>query len=88
MSADICSGNVPRSFDLPYVQSETSRHGKAVYYFRIGDGPRVRLRAEEGYAAFKNAYEQAVTYYILLSPPDAKRRPRRRSRRRRIRQAE
>jgi integrase len=30
----------------PYVQREKSRHGKTVWYFRRGDGPRIRLRGE------------------------------------------
>lgn len=30
----------------PYVQKETTRHGKTVWYFRRGDGPRVRLRGD------------------------------------------
>lgn len=30
----------------PYVQRETTRHGKTVWYFRKGDGARTRLRGE------------------------------------------
>lgn len=30
----------------PYVQREKTRHGKTVWYFRRGDGPRIRLRGE------------------------------------------
>ena len=30
----------------PYVQKETTRHKKTVWYFRKGDGPRVRLRGD------------------------------------------
>lgn len=69
MSADICSGNVPQSSSLRYVQSETTRHGKAVYYFRIGDSRRVRLPGAIGSPEFKKAYEQAVIYYTMLSRP-------------------
>src|SRR5437762_361647 len=30
----------------PYVQKEITRHKKTVWYFRRGDGPRVRLRGD------------------------------------------
>lgn len=47
----------------PYVQRETSRHGKTVWYFRRGDGPRVRLRGEyespEWLADYQAAYNGA-----------------------------
>jgi hypothetical protein len=55
------SGNVPR-----YVHRETTRHGRVVYYFRIGDGPRIRMMGAKGSAEFKNAYAQAVIYYTML----------------------
>jgi hypothetical protein len=69
MSADICSGNVPPSKRLPYVQAETTRHGKEVFYYRVGPGRRVRLPGAEGSAEFNDAYEQAVIYYTMLSRP-------------------
>lgn len=31
-----------------YVQKQTTRHGKTVWYFRIGDGPRTRMPGEYG----------------------------------------
>jgi len=45
---------------LPYVQHETSRHGKHVYYFRRGDGTRTRLRGDYGSAEFRDAYALAM----------------------------
>lgn len=30
----------------PFVQREVTRHGKTVWYFRRGDGPRIRLNGE------------------------------------------
>jgi hypothetical protein len=32
----------------PHLQRQITRHGKAVWYVRMGKGPRVRLRAEFG----------------------------------------
>jgi integrase len=46
---------------LPYVQRETSRHGKTVWYFRRGDGPRIRLRGDYGSAEFAASYALAAT---------------------------
>jgi integrase len=45
---------------LPYVQHETSRHGKHVYYFRRGDGPRTRLRGDYGSVLFIESYQMAL----------------------------
>jgi integrase len=46
---------------LPYVQRETSRHGKVVFYFRRGDGPRIRLRGDYGTLVFREEYESALS---------------------------
>lgn len=46
---------------LPYVQRETSRHGKVVYYFRRGDEPRIRLRGDYGSDEFRAAYALALS---------------------------
>lgn len=43
----------------PYVQRETSRHGKTVWYFRRGDGPRIRLRGEYESAEWLKDYDAA-----------------------------
>lgn len=42
-----------------YVTRERSRHGKLVFYFRIGKGPRQRLPAP-GSADFDEAYRKAL----------------------------
>ena len=44
----------------PYLQRETSRHGKATWYVRRGDGPRVRIRGDYGSPEFMAAYVAAV----------------------------
>ena len=43
----------------PYVQKETTRHGKTVWYFRRGDGPRIRLPGEYEGAEWLAAYRAA-----------------------------
>lgn len=44
----------------PYVQRETTRHGRVVWYVRKGKNRRVRLRAEYGSADFDAAYQAAL----------------------------
>lgn len=39
-----------------YVQKQTSRHGKLVWYFRIGTGKRSRLPGEYGSEEFIAAW--------------------------------
>lgn len=43
----------------PHVQTERTRHGKVVFYFRRGTGPRIRLPAPTE-AGFKVAYAAAL----------------------------
>jgi integrase len=45
----------------PHLQRETSRHGKAVWYVRIGKGARVRLRADFGTPEFDTEYQAALS---------------------------
>ena len=45
----------------PHLQREFTRHGKAVWYVRIGKGPRVRLRANFGTPEFDSEYQAAIT---------------------------
>lgn len=40
-----------------YVQREVSRHGTVSWYFRVGDGPRTRLRGEYGSKEFIAAWQ-------------------------------
>lgn len=44
----------------PHLHRETTRHGKAVWYVRVGKGPRVRMRAEFGSPDFDLEYQAAV----------------------------
>ena len=52
-------GNMPRPRPQ-YLQSERTRHGKLVWYVRIGTGPRTRIRGEYGSAEFMEAYHSAI----------------------------
>ena len=48
---------------LPHLHREVTRHGKVVWYARVGGssrGPRIRLRAEYGTAEFWAEYESAL----------------------------
>jgi hypothetical protein len=44
----------------PHLQREITRHGKAVWYVRVGRGPRVRIRAEYGTTEFGAEYRAAL----------------------------
>lgn len=44
----------------PYTQRERTRHGKTVWYFRKGDGPRVRLRGDYEGPEWLRDYEDAL----------------------------
>ena len=44
----------------PHLQREITRHGKAVWYVRVGHGPRVRIRAEYGTPEFDAEYRAAL----------------------------
>lgn len=43
----------------PHLQRQITRHGKAVWYVRVGHGPRVRIRAEYGTPEFDEEYRAA-----------------------------
>ncbi|AXK79649.1 integrase [Pseudolabrys taiwanensis] len=45
----------------PHLQLQTTRHGKRVWYVRIGKGPRTRIRAEFGTPEFDTEYQAAIT---------------------------
>jgi integrase len=55
----------------PHLQRETTRHGKTVWFVRIGKGPRVRLRAPYGTPAFDLEYVAAVKGESIASKPAA-----------------
>jgi hypothetical protein len=44
----------------PHLQRQVTRHGKAVWYVRIGKGPRVRITAEFGTSEFDAEYQAAI----------------------------
>jgi integrase len=44
----------------PHLQREITRHGKAVWYVRLGQGPRTRIRAEFGTPEFDAEYRAAL----------------------------
>lgn len=44
----------------PHLHRERTRHGRAVWYVRVGHGPRVRLTAEYGTPAFEAEYRAAL----------------------------
>lgn len=56
----------------PHVKRETTRHGRRVWYFRRGKGPRIRLPDDYGSPAFIAAYHAALSG---VSPPTASGRP-------------
>ncbi len=45
----------------PHLHRQITRHGRAVWYVRIGKGPRVRIRAEFGTAEFDAEYQAALS---------------------------
>src|SRR5262249_6834867 len=55
----------------PYLTREVTRHGKAVWYVRIGRGRRVRIKAEYGAPEFQAAYEAALAGNPLSEPRKA-----------------
>lgn len=44
----------------PHLHRETNRHGKPVWYVRVGKGQRIRIRAEHGTKEFEGAYQAAL----------------------------
>ncbi len=45
----------------PHLHRQVTRHGKTVWYVRVGKGPRVRIRAEFGTPEFDGEYAAAVS---------------------------
>ena len=45
----------------PHLHRETTRHGKTVWFVRIGHGPRIRIRAAFGSPEFEAEYQAALT---------------------------
>ncbi len=44
----------------PHLHREVTRHGRAVWFVRVGKGPRTRIRAEFGTPEFSAAYQAAI----------------------------
>lgn len=55
----------------PYIQKETTRHGKIVWYFRRGKEARIRLPGAFGSAEFNKAYVAALTGSPVEAPTRA-----------------
>lgn len=55
-----------------YVQREKSRHGKVVWYFRIGDGQRQRLPGEYGSPEFVAAWKSHMAGETIEAAPVGK----------------
>ena len=53
----------------PYVQKETTRHGKVVWYFRRGKEKRIRLPGVFGSKTFNAAYDAALAGAPVEAPP-------------------
>src|SRR5262245_41084911 len=45
----------------PHLHRQVTRHGKTVWYMRVGKGPRVRIRADFGTPEFGTEYQAAIT---------------------------
>lgn len=45
---------------LPYTETFLTRHGKRVWYFRVGHGKRVTLKGDYGTPEFMEAYRDAL----------------------------
>jgi hypothetical protein len=44
----------------PHLRLEKTRHGRRVWYFRLGNGPRIRINREYGTPEFQAAYHAAL----------------------------
>jgi integrase len=45
----------------PHLHRQVTRHGKTVWYVRVGKGPRVRIHGEFGSPEFGTEYQAAIT---------------------------
>jgi len=45
----------------PHLQRQVTRHGKTVWYVRVGKGRRIRIRAAFGTTEFDDHYHAAIT---------------------------
>jgi site-specific recombinase XerD len=52
----------------PHLHRETNRHGKTVWFVRVGHGPRVRIRAAQGSPEFQAEYQAALGGSAIVAP--------------------
>ena len=52
----------------PHLHRETTRHGKTVWFYRAGKGPRTRVRGEYGSDDFWNNYDAAASGTPRVKP--------------------
>jgi len=45
----------------PHLHRQVTRHGKTVWYVRVGKGPRIRIRSDFGTPEFGTEYQAAIT---------------------------
>src|SRR3954451_17388423 len=45
----------------PHLHRERTRHGRMIWYVRMGKGPRIRIREEFGTPQFSKAYNAAIS---------------------------
>ena len=53
----------------PHLQRQVTRHGKAVWYVRVGKGPRVRIRSAFGTPEFYSEYQAAIAGFPTRKTP-------------------
>ena len=53
------------------LHKETNRHGTVVWYVRVGQGPRIRIKAKFGTPEFEAAYQSAVNGERPRTPGEA-----------------
>lgn len=54
-----------------YLHHQVSRHGKTVWYVRMGKGPRIRIKATYGTPEFEEAYQAALQGERATAPGKA-----------------
>jgi integrase len=59
-------GPMPRR--LPYLQRETTRHGRTAWYVRLDRGQRIRIRGEYASPEFMAAYRAALAGEPIKAP--------------------
>jgi integrase len=55
----------------PHLSREVTRHGRTVWFVRLGHGPRIRLRAPYGSPEFAAEYQDAIAGKLTTRPQTA-----------------